>query len=87
MSKLSPPPEPKFNDMVDTAIALHNLQELVETWGPRVMTCVCLAHINEIIGILSVDDLEDMKSFLFNTIEEIDGTIQMANSGPATTRE
>ncbi len=48
---------------------------------------VYLAFIGQNIGSLSVDDLEDMKQFIFNLIEEIDGTIQMANGGPATTRE
>ena len=76
-----------FNNAVDIAILYDELIQLCETNKVSELVPVFLTFVQQNLAALDVDSLEDMKTFLFNLIEEIDGTIQMATGGPSTTRE
>ena len=76
-----------FNNAVDIAILYDELIQLCETNKVSELVPVFLTFVQQNLAALDVDSLEDMKTFLFNLIEEIDGTIQMTTGGPSTTRE
>lgn len=76
-----------FNDLIDSAILYDEIIQLCETHKVSEIYPALLGFAGQNLGSLTVDDLEDMKTFLFNLIEEIDGTIEMSQGTPSTTRD
>lgn len=77
----------KLKDLITGGIVYDEIMCLCETWTISELYAAVLAFTQQNLGSLTVDNLEDMKAFLFNLIEEIDGTIEMSQGRPATTRE
>lgn len=77
----------KIKDLITGGIVYDEIMSLCETWTVSEIYAGLLAFQQQNLGSLSVDNLEDMKQFLFNLLEEIDGTIEMSIGRPETTRE
>ena len=73
--------------MITGAIIYDEIVQMGELWAAPELYSAMLAFLEQNLGHLTVDDLEDMKTFLFNLIEEIDGTIEMSEGRPAITRD
>lgn len=73
--------------MMTAGIIYDEVQSLCETWTVPEMAPVILAFVEQNLSMLTVDNLEDMKTSLFSLIEEIDATIEMDQSGPPTSRD
>jgi hypothetical protein len=76
-----------LKDLITGGIVYDEIISLGETWTVTEIFAAISAFQQQNLGSLSVDNLEDLKGFLFNLIEEIDGTIEMSQGRPATTRE
>ena len=83
----STPHSTPLKDLITGGIVYDEIMTLCETWTVSELYAAILAFTQQNLGSLSVDDLEDMKTFLFNLIEEIDGTIEMSVGRSSTTRE
>lgn len=77
----------KLKDLITGGIVYDEIMCLCETWTVTEIYSAILAFQQQNLSSLNVDDLEDMKTFLFNLIEEIDSTIEMTQCRPATSRE
>lgn len=76
-----------LKDIMTGALVYDEIMSLCETWTFPELYAATLAFIQQNLASLSVDDLEDIKTVLFNLVEDIDGTIEMSAGRPSTTRE
>jgi hypothetical protein len=86
-SNIPPHTTSRFKDMITGGIIYDELVQLGQTWAAPELYSAMLAFLEQNLGSLTVDDLEDMKTFIFNLVEEIDGTIEMSESRPSVTRD
>lgn len=76
-----------FKAHITGGLVYDELMQLCEEWTVTEIYAAVLAFSQQNLATLNVDDLEDMKTFLFNLIEEVDGHIEMSESRPSITRE
>ena len=76
-----------FKAQITGGLVYDELMQMCETWTMPEIYAAVLAFQQQNLGSLGVDDLEDMKTFLFNLIEDIDSHIEMSESRPSITRE
>lgn len=82
----------KINErsMETGALIYDELLTHLETWRPSETYPPMLIFLQQNLGSLSIDDLEDMKTTLSNLIEIVEGTIEMSSEEggrPAVTRD